>query len=180
MDSATLANKGLEVIEARWLFDVDYDSIEVVVHPQSIIHSMVEFYDGCVLAQLGLPDMRAPIQYAMTYPERSATDFGRIDFSQLKSLTFEQPDTETFVALSMAYEAGRKGNAFPCVFNAANEIAVNAFLAGEVGFLHISEVIRSSLKAFEPLDQVTLEELVRADGWARRHAAEAVKSLKKY
>jgi 1-deoxy-D-xylulose-5-phosphate reductoisomerase len=177
VDSATLANKGLEVIEARWLFGVDYDSIKVVVHPQSIIHSMVEFHDGCILAQLGLPDMRAPIQYAMTYPERSATDFGRLDFSQLKSLTFEQPDTETFVALPMAYEAGRKGNAFPCVFNAANEIAVNAFLSGEVGFLHISEIICDTLDAFVPIEYVTLEELVKADNWARRYATEAIRSL---
>lgn len=179
VDSATLANKGLEVIEARWLFDVSYDQIEVIVHPQSIIHSMVELVDGCILAQLGLPDMRAPIQYALTYPERSTANFGRLDFSKIKSLTFEHPDTDTFTALSMAYEAGRKGGAFPCVFNAANESAVQAFLSGKIEFLHIADIIRSSLNAFEASDSVTLETLVQADAWARKRATEDIASLNK-
>lgn len=179
VDSATLANKGLEVIEARWLFDVSYDQIEVVVHPQSIIHSMVELVDGCVLAQLGLPDMRAPIQYALTYPKRSSANFGRLDFSAINSLTFENPDTDTFSALAMAYEAGRKGGAYPCVFNAANETAVQAFLSGRIGFLHISEIIRHSLDAFHPSDSaITLESLLQADAWARERATEDIVSLK--
>ena len=179
IDSATLANKGLEVIEARWLFGIDYDKIEVVVHPQSIIHSMIELTDGSVLAQLGLPDMRAPIQYALTYPKRSIANFGKLDFSKISSLTFEQPDTATFSPLAMAYEAGRKGGAYPCVFNAANEIAVNAFLKGKIDFLHISEIIASSLSAFSQTGSVTLESLLSADAWARDFATEAIKSLNK-
>lgn len=179
IDSATLANKGLEVIEARWLFGVDYDQIEVVVHPQSIIHSMIELTDGCVLAQLGLPDMRAPIQYALTYPARSTANFGSIDFRKIQAFTFEQPDSITFSPLAMAYEAGRKGGAFPCVFNAANETAVYAFLAGKIDFLHISEIVKSSLESFAQSGPVSLESLLQADAWARRHAAEAIKSLEK-
>ena len=171
VDSATLANKGLEVIEARWLFDVDYDQIEVIVHPQSIIHSMIELTDGCVLAQMGLPDMRAPIQYALTFPERSAVNYGSLNFAQTTALTFEQPDTATFSALAMAYESGRKGGAYPCVFNAANEIAVEAFLAGKIGFTDIAGVIRSSLQAFSAGGEFTLDSLLQADAWARRHAA---------
>ena len=179
VDSATLANKGLEVIEARWLFDIDYDKIEVVVHPQSIIHSMVELTDGCILAQLGLPDMRAPIQYALTYPERSVVNFGRLDFAKIKTLTFEQPDNSTFSALSMAYEAGRKGGAFPCVFNAVNETAVYAFLSGQIAFLDIPEIIRRGLDNFIPTGVVTLELLLQVDAWARKYANEVISSLTK-
>lgn len=179
VDSATLANKGLEVIEAHWLFNVDYNSIDVVVHPQSIIHSMVECRDGCVMAQLGLPDMRTPIQYALTYPDRLSTDFGQLEFSKLKSLTFEDPDTTTFPALAMAYEAGRKGGAYPCVFNAANEVAVYAFLAGQIAFLTMARIIRDTLDAFSPQGQVTLEELMRVDQWARDYAGRLIKNIGK-
>lgn len=179
VDSATLANKGLEVIEAKWLFDVDYDQIEVVVHPQSIIHSMIELTDGCVLGQLGLPDMRPPIQYALTYPQRSLSDYGRLDFAKIKSLTFEQPDMNTFPALAMAYEAGRKGGTFPCVFNAANEVAVNSFLQGKISFLQIAEIIQSSMEACSELGPVTLKSLMQADKWSRNHAQEHINTLTK-
>lgn len=179
VDSATLANKGLEVIEARWLFNVDYDQIQVVVHPQSIIHSMVECVDGCVLAQLGLPDMRAPIQYALTYPERLPAAFGQLNFSQLQALTFEDPDCKTFSALAMAYEAGRRAGAFPCVFNAANEIAVDAFLSRQIDFLSIAEIIRCTLDAFKPVQEITLDMLIQADSWARSYAADVANSMRK-
>jgi 1-deoxy-D-xylulose-5-phosphate reductoisomerase len=132
-----------------------------------------------VLAQLGLPDMRAPIQYALTYPERSTANFGRLDFAKVKSFTFEQPDTETFSALSMAYEAGRKGGFSPCVFNAANESAVHAFLSGKIEFLHIADIIRSCLNAFDASGPVSLESLLSADAWARKRAAEDITSLSK-
>lgn len=177
VDSATLANKGLEVIEAHWLFGVDYDSIQAVVHPQSIIHSMVELVDGCVLAQLGLPDMRVPIQYALTYPERSVCDFGRISFEQLQALTFERPDTDCFPALSMAYEVGKRGGAYPCIFNAANEVAVQAFLAGNLNFINIPDVIRLSLDAFTSSDVLDLATLVAADSWARKYAANLINEI---
>ena len=137
VDSASLVNKGLEVIEAKWLYGVSYDQIQVVVHPQSIVHSMVQFCDGSVIAQLGCPDMKLPIQYALTYPERQPSQFERLDFWQLHDLTFERPDTETFKGLKFAYEAGRIGGSMPCVFNGANEVAVAAFLRGDIHFLDI-------------------------------------------
>ena len=141
VDSATLVNKGLEVMEARWLFDVDLDHIQVVVQPKSIIHSMVEFKDGAVMAQLGTPDMRLPIQYALYYPERRYLDGERLDFQKLKEITFEEPDMETFLGLPMAMEAARKGGSMPTVFNAANELAVKKFLQEKIGFLDIYDII---------------------------------------
>ncbi|HWQ61946.1 MAG TPA: 1-deoxy-D-xylulose-5-phosphate reductoisomerase, partial [Negativicutes bacterium] len=174
VDSATLANKGLEVIEARWLFGVDYDRIAVVVHPQSIIHSMVEFADGSVKAQLGRPDMRLPIQYALSAPGRWPADFARLDFTALADLTFEQPDTDRFPALAMGYEAGRHGGTAPCVFNAANEAAVLAFLAEEITFPAIAELIRRALGAHETVAAPVLADLCAADEWARSFVARTI------
>lgn len=170
IDSASLANKGLEVIEAKWLYDVAYEQIEVVVHPQSIVHSMVEFVDGSVIAQLGRPDMRVPIQYALTYPARAASAFPKMNFWQMKELSFEKPDMDTFAALKMAYEAGKTGGTMPCVFNAANEIAVAAFLEGRIGFLQIYEVIRTAMDAHTVKRAAGLADLYEADAWARAYA----------
>lgn len=174
VDSATLANKGLEVIEAKWLYDVDYDQIQVVVHPQSMIHSMVEFVDGAVMAQLGMPDMKVPIQYALTYPERTLANFPKMDFWQMKDLTFEKPDFDTFVALKLAYQAGKRGGTMPCVFNAANEIAVNAFLNEKIKFLQIYDVIEQTMQAHKWSETITLELLYQVDAWARKYATELV------
>ncbi len=146
VDSATLVNKGLEVMEARWLFDVDLDHIQVVVQPKSIIHSMVEFKDGAVMAQLGTPDMRLPIQYALYYPERRYLDGERLDFHKLKEITFEDPDMDTFLGLPMAMDAARKGGSMPTVFNAANELAVKKFLQEKIGFLDIYDIIAQSME----------------------------------
>lgn len=175
IDSASLANKGLEVIEAKWLYGVDYDQIEVVVHPQSIIHSMIEYADGSVKAQLGLPDMRLPIQYALTYPERIANSFPKMNFYQLKDLSFYEPDTETFAALRYAYEAGKIGGTMPCVFNAANEEAVFAFLKKKLRFLDIYELIASAMKAHQTVTNPTLDDLFVADAWARAFVQDKIK-----
>lgn len=145
IDSSTLMNKGLEVIEAHELFDIDYDFIDVVVHPQSIVHSMVEFTDGCTMAQLSLPDMRLPIGYALAYPDRIGTAYGRIDWSALSRLDFAEPDRTTFRCLDLAYAAGRRGGTAPAYMSAANEVAVEAFLAGRIGWLDIAAVIESAL-----------------------------------
>ena len=175
VDSASLVNKGLEVIEAKWLYGVDYDQIQVVVHPQSIVHSMVAFCDGAVIAQLGAPDMKLPIQYALTYPSRQPSTFERLDFWKMQALTFEQPDTETFRGLAFAYEAGRAGGTLPCTFNAANEIAVAAFLRGEIHFLDIYDIIEQTMSA-RPARQVTaLDDLFAEDEAARRYAASLLK-----
>lgn len=170
VDSATLVNKGLEVIEAKWLYNVSYDQIQVVVHPQSVIHSMVEFVDGAVIAQLGMPDMKVPIQYALTYPKRVKADFPKLDFWNLTDLTFEPPDMDTFAALKLAYEAGRAGGSMPCVFNAANEVAVQAFLNEEITFLKIYDMIGQTMMAHNIIDQVDLEGLYKVDEWARKYA----------
>lgn len=170
VDSATLVNKGLEVIEAKWLYGVDYEQIQVVVHPQSIVHSMVEFTDGAVIAQLGSTDMKLPIQYALTYPNRIHSDFERLDFWQLKDLTFAKPDTDTFKGLKFAYEAGKIGGSMPCVFNAANEIAVGAFLQGAIKFLDIYDIIEETMLKRETIIEPTLEELFAEDKWAREFA----------
>ena len=170
VDSASLVNKGLEVIEAKWLYDVDYDKIQVVVHPQSIIHSMVEFVDGAVMAQLGSTDMRLPIQYALTYPERQSASWPRLDFWQLKDLTFSEPDMETFKGLKFAYEAGKIGGTMPCIFNAANEVAVAAFLAGDIYFLDIYDIIEETMLKRETILEPELEELFEEDRWAREFA----------
>lgn len=170
VDSATLVNKGLEVIEAKWLYGVDYEQIQVVVHPQSIVHSMVEFTDGAIIAQLGSTDMKLPIQYALTYPNRIHSDFERLDFWQLKDLTFDRPDTDTFKGLKFAYEAGKIGGSMPCVFNAANEIAVGAFLQGAIKFLDIYDIIEETMLKRETILEPTLEELFAEDKWAREFA----------
>jgi len=177
VDSATLANKGLEVIEARFLFDVEYSQIEVVVHPQSIIHSMVEFNDGSIIAQLGKADMRLPIQYALTYPDRLVANYPRMDFKSLSALTFAAPDTVTFPALELAFHVGRKGGTLPCVFNAANEEAVAAFLEGNIRFLDIVTVIHSVLQQHNVVQTPNLKDIFDADNWARIEAHEILKAI---
>lgn len=167
VDSASLVNKGLEVIEARWLYDVSYDQIQVVVHPQSIVHSMVQYQDGTVMAQLGCTDMRLPIQYALTYPDRVASHFPRVDFYELWKLTFEKPDMETFRGLKLAFEAGRTGGTMPCIMNGANEVAVEAFLKGQAGFLDIYRLIEKAMEAGQVEYKPDLERLLAADKWAR-------------
>jgi 1-deoxy-D-xylulose-5-phosphate reductoisomerase len=179
IDSATLMNKGLEVIEARWLFDIDYDRIDVVVHPQSIVHSMVEFTDGAVKAQLGLPDMKLPIQYALNQGKRLTTVFTRIDFTQALSLTFEPPDLKTFRALPLAYEAGRRGNTFPCVMNAANEIGVQAFIDGKINFADMIHVVEDVLQKHTGTIDPGLEEYVAVDAWARLAAEKYIDKVVK-
>ena len=163
VDSATLVNKGLEVMEARWLFDVDLDHIQVVVQPQSIIHSMVEFEDGAVIAQLGTPDMRLPIQYALCYPDRRYLAGDRLDFRTLKQITFEEPDMETFQGLPMAIEAARKGGSMPTVFNAANELAVKKFLQRKIGFLDIYDIIGQSMERHKKTESPDLDEILAVE-----------------
>lgn len=163
VDSATLVNKGLEVMEAKWLFDMDLDNIEVVVQPKSIIHSMVEFKDGAVMAQLGTPDMRLPIQYALYYPERRYLDGERLDFRTLTQITFEEPDMKTFKGLPMAMEASRCGGSMPTVFNAANELAVNKFLHEKIGFLDIYEIIGQSMSRHKVISHPDLEEILAVE-----------------
>lgn len=163
VDSATLVNKGLEVMEAKWLFDVDLDQIQVVVQPQSIIHSMVEFKDGAVMAQLGTPDMRLPIQYALYYPERRYLDGDRLDFHTLTQITFEEPDMDTFKGLPMAMDASRKGGSMPTVFNAANELAVKKFLEQKIGFLDIYEIIGQSMGRHRVIADPDLDEILEIE-----------------
>ena len=163
VDSATLVNKGLEVMEARWLFDVDLDHIQVVVQPKSIIHSMVEFKDGAVMAQLGTPDMRLPIQYALYYPERRYLDGERLDFHKLKEIAFEDPDMDTFLGLPMAMDAARKEGSMPTVFNAANELAVKKFLQEKIGFLDIYDIIAQSMERHTVIRNPDLEEILTVE-----------------
>ena len=163
VDSATLVNKGLEVMEARWLFDVDLDHIQVVVQPKSIIHSMVEFKDGAVMAQLGTPDMRLPIQYALYYPHRRYLGGDRLDFAALRQITFEEPDMETFLGLPMAMQASRAGGSMPTVFNAANELAVSKFLHQEIGFLDIYDIIAQSMERHKVIENPNLEEILAVE-----------------
>ncbi|MBS4022425.1 MAG: 1-deoxy-D-xylulose-5-phosphate reductoisomerase [Dethiobacter sp.] len=170
VDSATLMNKGLEVIEAHWLFDIPYDRIDVLVHRESIIHSMVEFADGAVLAQLGLPDMRVPIQYALTYPKRLAGDTGRVDWLKLSRLHFAAPDTDTFPCLQLAFEAGRCGGTMPAVMNAANEEAVRMFLQRQIGFLAIPRIIECVMNKHKVTQAPGLAELLEVDREARETA----------
>ena len=165
IDSATLVNKGLEVMEAKWLFDVEYDDVEVVVQPQSVIHSMVEYEDGGIIAQLGTPDMKLPIQYALFYPNRRYLKGERLDFAALSGITFEKPDMETFEGLKLAYEVGRAGGSLPTVFNAANEYAVARFLKGEIAFLEIYEMIKTCLAAHTKLENPTIEEILETQKW---------------
>jgi 1-deoxy-D-xylulose-5-phosphate reductoisomerase len=164
IDSATMVNKGLEVMEAAWLFEVSLDQIQVVVHPQSVIHSMVEYIDGSIIAQLGVPDMRLPIQYALFYPERKHfTKSERVDFTKLKQLTFEEPDMDTFYGLRLAYEAGKTGGSMPTVYNAANEWAVAEFLKGTIRFLDIPELIHESMKQHKLIQAPTLNEILNTE-----------------
>ncbi len=163
IDSATLVNKGLEVMEAHWLFDVDYNDINVIIQPQSIIHSMVEYVDGAVIAQLGTPDMHLPIQYALLYPKRKPLNSERLDFTKLGSIIFENPDTDTFKGLPLAYKAGELGGSMPTVFNAANEAAVDKFMRGKIGFLDIYDVIESSMQNHNIIKQPSLEEILEVE-----------------
>ena len=172
IDSASMMNKGFEVIEAKWLFGVRPDQIEVVVHPQSVIHSMVQFEDGAVKAQLGMPDMRLPIQYAFSYPDRLHASFPRLDFSQCRELTFEQPDTKRFRNLELAYEALHRAGNMPCIVNAANEVVVAAFLRDAISFLGMSDVIESTMNRVSYLPKPTYEDYVATDAEARRVAQE--------
>jgi 1-deoxy-D-xylulose-5-phosphate reductoisomerase len=167
IDSATLMNKGLEVIEARWLFGVPPEKIDVVIHPQSIIHSMVEFVDGSVKAQLGIPDMKIPIQYALTYPERSASDFLRVNFPKLQQMTFFEPDWKKFPCLRLAFDALDAGGTMPAAMNAANEVAVAAFLSGAISFSRIPDTIAGTMERHTVSRDMTLENIVEADRWAR-------------
>jgi 1-deoxy-D-xylulose-5-phosphate reductoisomerase len=175
IDSATLMNKGLEMIEAKWLFNLKADQIEVLVHPQSIIHSMVQFEDGSVKAQMGLPDMKLPIQYAMAFPKRIPNDFPRMDFKKIRSLTFEEPDIKTFRNLGLAIEALHKGGNLPCILNAANEIAVYAFLRNRIGFLDMTDVIEETMERVSFLQKPTLQDYLDSDAEARNYAADRIK-----
>ncbi len=177
IDSATLMNKGLEVIEARWLFNVAPEHIEVVVHPQSIVHSLVEYQDGSVVAQLGIPDMRIPIGYALTYPKRLPLNLPRLTLSQCSDLSFEQPDTVRFPALQMAFAALEAGGVKPAVLNAANEVAVSSFLQGRIGFLDIARVVEQSLGNTPQADDLDLEAILAADRAARLAAEQAISTL---
>jgi len=175
IDSATLMNKGLEMIEAKWLFNLQPDQVQVVIHPQSIIHSMVQFEDGSIKAQMGLPDMKLPIQYALAFPRRLASNFPRYDFRKPGTLTFEEPDTKTFRNLVLATDALFKGGNLPCVLNAANEIAVFAFLRNRIGFLDMTDLVERTMQHVPFIAHPTLEEYFESDGEARNFAASLIK-----
>jgi 1-deoxy-D-xylulose-5-phosphate reductoisomerase len=170
LDSATLFNKGLEMIEARWLFDIEMARVKVVVHPQSVVHSMVEFVDGSILAQLSTPDMCLPIQYALTYPARARSERVQTNLAKLGSLTFEEPDAERFPSLNLARQAGEIGGTLPAVLNAANEIAVNAFVNRRITFLQITESVRRTMDRHRVVSHPSLEQILEADAWARGEA----------
>ncbi len=174
IDSATLMNKGLEVIEARWLFDVPAEKISVVVHPQSIVHSMVEYKDGCVMAELGEPDMQAPIAYALAYPERIETNTKALDLTKVGALNFREPDFETFPALGLAYHALKQGGSYPVVLNAANEIAVQAFLEEKITFMNIVEVVSKTMEAHSSKTCTDVDEILEIDKWAREQTSKSV------
>ena len=175
IDSATLMNKGLEMIEAKWLFNLQPDQVQVVIHPQSIIHSMIQFEDGSIKAQMGLPDMKLPIQYAFSFPRRLPSNFPRYDFRKPNTLTFEEPDTRTFRNLTLATEALHKGGNLPCVLNAANEIAVFAFLRNRIGFLDMTDLVERTMQEMPFIAKPTLEEYFDSDGEARNFAASLIK-----
>lgn len=175
IDSATLMNKGLEMIEAKWLFNLSPDQIEVIIHPQSIVHSMVQFEDGSIKAQMGLPDMKLPIQYALTFPQRIATNYPRANFKKIPVLAFEEPDIKTFRNLSLAISALEKGGNLPCILNAANEIAVWAFLNNRIGFLDITAVVEKALQKINYIEKPNLSDYFESDGEARNFAASLVK-----
>lgn len=177
IDSATMFNKGLEVIEAKWLFDLDFDQIDVIMHPESVIHSMVEFEDSAVMAQLGTPDMRLPIQYALTYPERYEIHGSTfLDFKTMGQLTFRELDFERFPALKMAYAVGRAQQTYPAVLNGAKEMATQLFLKDQISFLDIETLVKEALMAHQPLESFDLDDLVEADAWARNFVLERVNS----
>lgn len=167
IDSATLMNKGLELIEAKWLFNVDIDKIDVIVHPQSIIHSMVEYIDGSIIAHMGIPDMRIPIQYSLTHPKRIGNQLKKLDFIALKELTFELPDTKVFPCLELAYEAIKSGGTMPAVLNASNEVAVELFLSNKIGFLEIPNIIHNVMTRHILIKNPTLDDILESDKWAR-------------
>ena len=170
IDSATMFNKALEIVEAKWLFDLAPEQIEVLIHPQSIIHSMVEFVDGSVIAQLGLPDMRTPIQFAITYPDRAEGNVKRLNLADVKTLTFEAPDLEKFPSLALGYRAARAGGTMGAVLNAANEVAVERFVKREVSFLRIFEIVRAVMDRHTVVPKPTLDDVLQADAWARQEA----------
>ncbi|MGL4790516.1 MAG: 1-deoxy-D-xylulose-5-phosphate reductoisomerase, partial [Anaerotignaceae bacterium] len=171
IDSSTMMNKGLEVIEAKWLFNIDVSKIEVVIHPQSIVHSAVEYEDGAIMAQLGVPDMKVPIAYALTYPNRINSNFEKLSLSQIGTLTFEKPDLDTFRCLALAYKAIEIGGTMPAVLNAANEIAVEKFLNKEISYLNIPLLIEETMNAYNVKHIFTIEELLEADKWGREYAS---------
>lgn len=175
IDSATLMNKGLEMIEAKWLFNLQPDQVQVIIHPQSIIHSMIQFEDGSIKAQMGLPDMKLPIQYALSFPRRIASNFPRYDFRKPGTLSFEEPDVKTFRNLTLATEALFKGGNLPCVLNAANEIAVFAFLRNRIGFLDMTDLVERTMQHVTFIEHPTLEEYFESDGEARNFAASLIK-----
>ncbi len=175
IDSATLMNKGLEMIEARWLFNLKPEQVQVIIHPQSIIHSMVQFEDGSIKAQMGLPDMKLPIQYALAFPKRIQNDFPRFDFKKMSTLSFEEPDVKTFRNLALAIDALYKGGNLPCIMNAANEIAVYAFLRNRINFLDMTDVIEKTMQKIHFIESPTLEEYFDSDGEARNFAADLIK-----
>ena len=177
VDSATLMNKGLEIIEAHWLFGLPYEQIDVLVHPESVVHSLVEFVDGAQVAQLGMPDMRVPIQYALSYPERMNRSTDRLDLAEVGVLHFERPDTERFPALRLAREVGIAGRTYPTVLSAADDEAVAAFLAGELRFIDIPTVVEIVVEKHQPTN-VTLESIWDADRWARAAAREAICTMR--
>lgn len=179
IDSATLMNKGLEVIEARWLFDVDADLIDVVVHPESIIHSMVEYMDGSIISQMGAPDMKGPIAYALTWPERLDNGALGVDLAAMGTLTFYEPDTNKFPALKLCYKALKKGGTAPCVLSAANEIAVKAFLDGKIGFVMIPTIVERVLSLHEVVEAESLEQVLDVDKWARQVADKEIIKMEK-
>jgi 1-deoxy-D-xylulose-5-phosphate reductoisomerase len=175
IDSATLMNKGLEVIEARWLFDISADAIHVIVHPQSIVHSLVEYRDGCMVAQLGVPDMRAPIAYALAWPERVESGVERLRLAAMGDLTFEEPDGERFPCLGLAYAALEAGGTMPAVLNAANEVAVATFLTGKLDFMDIPRLVENVMTAHDPHEPRSIEDILEADRWAREKATNVIR-----
>jgi 1-deoxy-D-xylulose-5-phosphate reductoisomerase len=175
IDSATLMNKGLEMIEAKYLFNLRPEQIQVIIHPQSVIHSMVQFEDGSIKAQLGMPDMKLPIQYALAFPQRIHNNFPRFDFKKMNTLTFEEPDIRTFRNLALSIDALNKGGNLPCVMNAANEIAVYAFLKNRIGFLEMTDLIEKTMDHVSFIEKPTLDEYIESDGEARSFAADVIK-----
>jgi 1-deoxy-D-xylulose-5-phosphate reductoisomerase len=176
IDSATLMNKGLEVIEARWLFDITPGKIKVLVHPQSIIHSMVEYQDGAIIAQLGMPDMKGPIAYALSYPERLEGVSPALDLASVSTLTFEEPDTDRFPCLAYAYKSLEAGGSMPAVLSAANEVAVKYFLDGKIGYTDIARTIKTTMDAHTPYPIGNVEDALKADLWARQEAEKIIRS----